>query len=108
MMNTILTTGDWVKGISRDGELIIGYIENLDFQGMTVRAKVVTSDNRDIEGSSIPLLAKDVTKLPDARIANKEQIRFLIDLSLSTEDEEWFLELTEKLNAMRELVKNIE
>jgi uncharacterized protein YpiB (UPF0302 family) len=107
-MNTILTTGDWVKGTSREGELIIGYIENLDFQGTTVRAKVVTSDNREIEGLSIPLLAKDVKKLPDARIANKQQIRFLIDLALSTGDEEWFQELTEKLNAMRGLVENLE
>jgi hypothetical protein len=105
-MNTILTTGDWVKGTSRDGELIIGYIENLDIQGTTVSAKVVTSDNREIEGLSIPLLAKDVKKLPEVKIANKEQIQFLIDLALSTGDEEWFLELTAKLNAMKSLVKN--
>ncbi|MEG9295266.1 IDEAL domain-containing protein [Mangrovibacillus sp. Mu-81] len=105
-MNTILTTGDWVKGTSRDGELIIGYIENFDIQGTTVSAKVVTSDNREIEGLSIPLLAKDVKKLPEVKIANKEQIQFLIDLALSTGDEEWFLELTAKLNAMKNLVKN--
>ncbi|WP_175987490.1 IDEAL domain-containing protein [Bacillus sp. Marseille-Q1617] len=105
MMNKLLTTGDWVKGTSHDGELIIGYIENLDHQTATVKAKVITSDNREIEGSTIPLLAKDVKKLPDARIANKGQIQYLIDLALSTGDEEWFLELTSKLNSMRELVK---
>lgn len=107
-MNTILTTGDWVKGTSRNGELIIGYVENLDLQGATVSAKVITSDNREIEGRSIPLMTKDVIKLPDSKIANKEQIRFLIDLALSTGDEEWFLALTKKLNAMRELARGIE
>lgn len=107
-MNTILTTGDWVKGTSRNGELIIGYVENLDLQEATVSTKVITSDNREIEGRSIPLMTKDVKKLPDSKIANKEQIRFLIDLALSTGDEEWFLALTKKLNAMRELVRGAE
>jgi uncharacterized protein YpiB (UPF0302 family) len=108
MMNTILTTGDWVKGTSRNGELIIGYIENLDHHRATVKAKVITSDNREIEGNTIPLLAKDVKKLPDFRIANKGQIQFLIDLALSTGDEEWFQELTSKLKSMRELVRDVE
>lgn len=105
-MNKILTKGDWVKATSLEGELIIGYIVHLDPKGTTVKAKVITSDNREIEGSVIPLLAKDVKKLPDTKIANKEQIRFLIDLALSTGDEEWFLELSKKYNAMRELVNN--
>jgi IDEAL domain len=105
-MSNILTKGDWVKATSLDGELIIGYIENMDPEGTTVKAKVITSDNRKIEGSVIPLLAKDVKKLPHTKIANKEQIRFLIDLALSTGDEEWFLELSKKYNAMNELVRN--
>ncbi|MCS0655281.1 MULTISPECIES: IDEAL domain-containing protein [Bacillaceae] len=103
--NAILKTGDWVKGKSREGELIIGYIENLE-EGM-IKTKVVSSDNKTIEGKIIPLQSKQVKKMPAVKVANKEQIHFLIDLALSTGDEEWFFELTSKLNSMRELVKDV-
>ncbi|KAF0822010.1 group-specific protein [Cytobacillus firmus] len=103
--NAILKTGDWVKGKSRDGELIIGYIENLE-EGM-IKTKVISSDNKTIEGKIIPLQSKQVKKMPAAKVANKEQIHFLIDLALSTGDEEWFFELSTKLNSMRELVKDV-
>lgn len=103
--NSILKTGDWVKGKSREGELIIGYIENLE-EGM-IKTKVVSSDNKTIEGKIIPLQSKQVKKMPAVKVANKEQIHFLIDLALSTGDEEWFFELTSKLNSMRELVKDV-
>ncbi|MCA1054049.1 IDEAL domain-containing protein [Rossellomorea aquimaris] len=104
-MNTILTTGDWIKGTTTDGELIIGYIEEIDLGTASLKAKVITSDHKEIEGYTIPLRIKDAKKLPHTKIANKEQIRFLIDLALVTGDEEWFKELSAKLNAMRELVK---
>ncbi|UYG97564.1 IDEAL domain-containing protein [Cytobacillus firmus] len=103
--NAILKTGDWVKGKSHEGELIIGYIENLE-EGM-IKTKVISSDNKTIEGKIIPLQSKQVKKMPAAKVANKEQIHFLIDLALSTGDEEWFFELTTKLNSMRELVKDV-
>ncbi|MGM0778279.1 MAG: IDEAL domain-containing protein [Bacillota bacterium] len=103
--NAILKTGDWVKGKSREGELIIGYIENLE-EGI-IKAKVISSDNKTIEGKIIPLQSKQVKKMPAAKVANKEQIYYLIDLALFTGDEEWFFELTSKLNSMRELVKDV-
>lgn len=103
--NAILKTGDWVKGKSREGELIIGYIENLE-EGI-IKTKVISSDNKTIEGKIIPLQSKQVKKMPAAKVANKEQIHFLIDLALSTGDEEWFFELSTKLNSMRELVKEV-
>ncbi|WP_370223923.1 IDEAL domain-containing protein [Cytobacillus sp.] len=103
--NAILKAGDWIKGKSREGELIIGYIETLE-EGI-IKTKVISSDNKTIEGRIIPLLSKQVKKIPAAKVANKEQIHFLIDLALSTGDEEWFFELTSKLNSMRELVKGI-
>jgi hypothetical protein len=101
----ILKAGDWIKGKSREGELIVGYIETLE-EGI-IKTKVISSDNKTIEGKIIPLLSKQVKKMPAAKVANKEQIHFLIDLALSTGDEEWFFELTSKLNSMRELVKDI-
>lgn len=104
---SILKTGDWVKGKLLSGELVIGYIENLDIESQTIKAKVVTSDNKTIEGKSIPMLNRQVKKIPDTHIKNKEQIQFMIDLALETGDEEWFIELTTKLNAMRELAQGV-
>ncbi|MCA1060521.1 IDEAL domain-containing protein [Rossellomorea aquimaris] len=104
---SILKTGDWIKGTLLTGELVIGYIENLDAKGNAVKAKIVTSDNKTIEGKTIPLLNRQIKKIPDTHIKNKEQIQFLIDLALETGDEEWFIELTTKLNSMRELAQGV-
>ncbi|MBT2757746.1 IDEAL domain-containing protein [Mesobacillus foraminis] len=101
----LLKTGDWVKGRSRDGELIIGYTESINNSDGVVAVHVVTSDNEESIGRTVQLLAKRVKKLPDSKIPNKEQISFLIDLALSTGDEEWFLELSSQLKSMRKLMK---
>jgi len=90
----ILKAGDWVKGKSIDGELLIGYIESLAIQGGALKVTVVTSDNEMTVGKTILMQSKDVKKLPESKVSNKEQIRFLIDLALSTGDEEWFIELS--------------
>lgn len=108
--NTFLKTGDWIKGESRDGELIIGYIDSLapDIPGGVVKVTVVTSDNNATIGKTIPILSKRVKRLPVSNVTNKTQIEFLIDLALSTGDKEWFKELTSELNAMKQLVNEME
>ena len=58
-------------------------------------------------GKIISIATNGIKKLPDPKVKNKEQIQYLIDLALATGDEEWFIELSEKLNSMRELVKGI-
>ncbi|PLS03751.1 IDEAL domain-containing protein [Neobacillus cucumis] len=99
----LLQIGDWVKGTLRDGELIIGYIESLDVPGV-VKVNAVTSDNHQIVGKTVALLSGRVKKLPVSNVSNKAQILFLIDLALSTGDEDWFFELSSKLNEMNQLV----
>lgn len=105
--NTILKVGDWIKGKSRDGELFIGYIESLDILEEKVNVKITSSDDESLFGKTIPMAKNGVKKLPDPKVENKEQIQYLIDLALATGDEEWFMELSEKLNSMRELVKGV-
>ncbi|MFJ8267686.1 IDEAL domain-containing protein [Peribacillus asahii] len=105
--DSILKAGDWVKGKSIDGELLIGYIESLAIQGGALKITVVTSDNEMTVGKTILMQSKDVKKLPESKVSNKEQIRFLIDLALSTGDEEWFIELSSQINSMRQLVDPI-
>ena len=105
--DTILKVGDWIKGKSRDGELFIGYIESLDLLDEKVNATITSSDEKAMVGKTIPIATNGVKKLPDPKVKNKEQIQYLIDLALATGDEEWFMELSEKLNSMRELVKGM-
>lgn len=104
---TILKTGDWIKGKSVDGELVIGYIESLTILNEIVKVNVITSDNKATIGKTIQMRNKNVKKMPDSKVINKEQISFLIDLALSTGDEDWFNELSSQLNSMRELVNGI-
>lgn len=105
--NTILKAGDWIKAKSRDGELIIGYIKSLDILEEKVNVTITTSDNEELVGKAIPMLKDQVKKLPDSQVKNKEQIQFLIDLALATGDEVWFMELSDKLNSMRELANSV-
>ena len=102
----LLKTGDWVKGTSRAGELIMGYIDSLDIQGV-VKVNVVTSDNNELIGKKVSMLSERVKRLPVSNVSNKAQTQFLIDLALSTGDEEWFIELSSKLNSMNELVNQL-
>lgn len=105
--HTILKTGDWIKAESRDGELIIGYIESLSSIEGVVKITVVSSDNNQTIGKTIPILSKRVKKLPVSNVINKAQIEFLLDLALSTGDKEWFLALSSELNAMKQLVNGV-
>ncbi|MFE6136006.1 MULTISPECIES: IDEAL domain-containing protein [Bacillus] len=102
--NPVLEVGDWVRGISREGELITGYIESFDTLGELVKVMVIRCDNEDTISKTISILSKHVKKLPESKAINKEQILFLIDLALVTGDEEWFIGLSSKLNAIKELV----
>jgi len=105
--DSILKTGDWVKGKSMDGELVIGYIESLTILDEKVKVNVITSDNNTTVGKTIHMLNKNVKKMPDSKVINKEQIRFQIDLALATGDEDWFNELSSQLNSMRQLVNGV-
>ncbi|WP_404406353.1 IDEAL domain-containing protein [Jeotgalibacillus malaysiensis] len=105
--NTVLQPGDWIKGKSVDGELIIGYIESQSMLDGVVKVTVAKSDNRETFGKTIPILSKNVRKLPLSNAVNKEQILFLIDLALLTGDEEWFIKLSSKLNSINQLVDGV-
>jgi uncharacterized protein YpiB (UPF0302 family) len=101
---TILKTSDWVKGISRHGELIIGFIDSMDLGKEAVNVVVVKSDNIELVGKTIPMSAKQVESVPAIGTRDAGQLEFLIDLALSTGDEEWFIELSAELNARKQSV----
>ncbi|TWT13196.1 IDEAL domain-containing protein [Planomicrobium sp. CPCC 101079] len=101
---TILTTSDWVKGISRHGELIIGFVDSMNIAKEAVNVTVVKSDNIELIGKTISMSVKQVETVPAGQTKDAGQLEFLIDLALSTGDEKWFLELSAELNAKKQMV----
>jgi len=99
-----LKVGEWIKGKSRNGELIIGFIESLDILDGVATVRVVKSDNKKAMGKSIPLLNKRIEVMRSLETPNEEQLLYLIDLALATWDENWFIKLTSKLNSIRQPV----
>jgi hypothetical protein len=103
LTNNRFEIGDWVKGKSQNGELIIGYIETIDLLKGIIGVTVITSDNKETIGKTIKMLYKWVERLPISAIDHEEQLLHLIDLALTTGDEDWFIELSVKLSAVRQL-----
>lgn len=101
---TILKNNDWVKGISRHGELIIGFIDSMNVFEEAVYVVVVESDNEELIGKTIPMSIKQVESIPANKTKDAGQLEFLIDLALSTGDKEWFNELSAELNSKKQSV----
>jgi hypothetical protein len=92
--NMNLKIGDWVKGRTHDGELIQGYLEEVNnIQGFA-KVKVIECDNRFRRGKTIEVLEHWIEKIPESSEITEEYITMLIDLALLTKDEEWFMDLS--------------
>lgn len=102
-----LQIGDWIKGKSADGELILGYIDSVNDQEQFAKVMVVTSDNNEAIGKTIPIKQKQLKKIPNVQVINIEQLRSLIDVALITGDKEWFMELSDKLNSLKKFVDSV-
>ncbi|MGE5704817.1 MAG: IDEAL domain-containing protein [Clostridia bacterium] len=93
-------TGEWVKGKSKDGELIHGFLETVEASQGIVKVRVVQSDNEESVGKTLELRMNWVEKLPVAEVQTEQQILSLIDLALATRDKKWFAELTDRLQQL--------
>lgn len=100
----ILKTSDWVKGKSRHGELIIGYIDSMNVLKEAVNVTVVESDNEAIIGMTIAMPIQIVESIPAAEKKEVAELEFLIDLALATDDKEWFQDLSSQLNEKKQAV----
>lgn len=85
--------GEWVRGKTRNGELIRGFVESIDSAAGTVHVYVVHSDNDTVVGKVVATSARWLEALPESGVDQEEQVRDLIDLALLTQDREWFAEL---------------
>ncbi|WP_239614871.1 hypothetical protein [Cohnella mopanensis] len=88
---------DWVLAKTKNGELIHGFVEDLDDQQGMATVYTVKSDNVESVGKPVVVRERWLRKLPDYSPHDSEAIRSLIDIALSTRDEHWFQELTSKM-----------
>lgn len=93
--------GDWIRGKTRQGELIHGFIEFIDESQGIVKVFVINSDQEGLIGKSIWMQDKWIVKLPTLTDLKEYQLNPLIDLSLQTKDEQWFMELTTRLRSIQ-------
>ncbi|MDF2678833.1 MAG: hypothetical protein K0R47_23 [Brevibacillus sp.] len=85
--------GEWVRGKTKKGELIHGFVESIDSTGSTVHVYVVNCDNDMTVGKVIATPINKVEVMNESAAFDEEQVRELIDLALATRDQEWFREL---------------
>ncbi|WP_163539818.1 IDEAL domain-containing protein [Gracilibacillus sp. YIM 98692] len=89
--------GDWIRGKTRRGELVHGYLLETPSPHSKLSVKVVFSDNENVTGQVTRLDQKNVELLEDLTTRTEEELQDLIDLALATKDEEWFIKLSTEL-----------
>ena len=100
----ILKNNDWIKGISRNGEMIFGFVDSMSLEQEAVHVIVAESDNEELVGKTIPMHFTQVEVIPSALTKSAGELEFLIDLALATGDKEWFDELSAELNEKKQAV----
>lgn len=95
---------DWVQAKTKDGELIHGFVDAVDESQRMANVIVVRSDNEDSVGKPIAVREHWLRKLPDYVMEDAGSIQSLIDIALLTKDEQWFKELTDKLQSVQQNV----
>ncbi|UUZ81643.1 IDEAL domain-containing protein [Paenibacillus sp. P26] len=88
--------GDWVSGTSLMDERFIGYVEQIDQNGL-VKIHVTQCDHESAVGNSVKAWFTHIERLPESAPSEYEALRGLMDLALMTRDREWFQELASKL-----------
>lgn len=88
---------DWVQARTDNGEFIHGFIETINQVQAIARIFVVKSDNEASVGKPVVVHVNVMKKLPDISYNEAEELESLIDIALSTWDEQWFNELSGKL-----------
>ncbi|WP_407270920.1 IDEAL domain-containing protein [Radiobacillus sp. PE A8.2] len=96
-MDDNFSIGDWVKGKTKKGELIHGYLKHIDPTSLKAELKVVACDNERVIGNIVHLDKSKIEKLESSFSWTAEQLKSLIDLALETNDREWFMRLTKEL-----------
>lgn len=100
IMNFVIS--DWVVATTNEDELLHGYIESIDVLLGIARVHVIASDRETAIGKTMEVSSQDVKKLPVSEFDIEDQVKSLIDVALTTRDEQWFNELSAKLFAIQQ------
>ncbi|MGO4273302.1 IDEAL domain-containing protein [Paenibacillus sp. TAF58] len=98
-MNFVIS--DWVVATTNEDEMLHGYVESIDVLHGIARVQVIASDRETAIGKIMEVSSQDVKKLPVSEFDIEEQVKSLIDVALTTRDEQWFNELSAKLFAIQ-------
>lgn len=98
----MMKISDWVQGITKEDEMIFGFVEEIDSLKGVATVHVVQSDNEDRIGRKAALRMSRAKPVPAASFKDNELIDDVIDLALATGDEAWFMELTERRETGRQ------
>lgn len=93
------SVSDWVHGKTGEGEMVYGFVEDVDFMQGLVTLYVVKSDHEERVGRSVSVRMASVKPVPESATSDIKHSSELIDLALLTRDKGWFMELTEGLGA---------
>lgn len=96
-----LAVGEWVRGKTKDGELIHGFVESIDSAGSTVHVYVVNCDNDMTVGKVVATRASWIEVMAESAGYEEGQLYDLMDLALATKDREWFMELASASNGLQ-------
>jgi hypothetical protein len=103
MVGKAFEKGEWVRGRSREGELIHGYVESVNPELEINKVTVIKSDNDKLIGKGIWIADKFVEKLPTVPATSEDELLSLIDIALLNKDEQWFMVLSEQLASIKKI-----
>lgn len=92
-----LQIGEWVKGKTKDGEFVYGFIDDYDPSYRIFKVRVMESDNEEIAGQMISIKETNLKRMETTVTYSKQTLLDLIDVALAVKDENWFKELTSQL-----------
>jgi hypothetical protein len=101
MINVQVQLGDWVSGTTVDDERIRGYVESISKEQGSALVRVTESDRESIIGRVVESLIVKMELLQIEVWTDEQTLYDLIDLALATKDEQWFMDLTSELQALK-------
>lgn len=101
MKQLTMNIGDWVKGVSINDERFRGYVEWISAKHDNVKVRVTQSDHIHVIGKVIHSQKRKLSLLADESFSGERWLQDLIDVALISGDRNWFIELSNELQQLR-------
>ncbi|MFS1513072.1 IDEAL domain-containing protein [Chengkuizengella sp. SCS-71B] len=97
----LFKVGDWVKGVSKEDEFFIGYVERV--KDTLVNIYIVQSDNPHLINRKVKTSTNKITAMEPSDMYFEGNILNLIDIALIEKNEDDFLKYTNQLHELRSI-----